>query len=437
MGGNMNTFIVILSCVFDIYILHFFVSNYLKKANSLYDNWWLEKGIQIGITSLLVICNIFGNGDLNILFVPVLLLLYTILLFEGKIRNKLLYWLTVLCVLYGCEFLFMLIIQPEESEYKNSTYIALLMVFIKFLSYVIILVLNSIIGKNQKVQHSNIFMMYITIPISSLMIMGVIFYSRACLHISDTSCRLLVLGFLILFLGNIVSFYSFERHSERLYETMKQNIVIIKQKKDLDYYMQMSQINQRQKEMIHNITNQIKMICLFAREGKVDKIIDVTDSVCSEIESDAMSVICSNSVLNSILNEKSAEAKQLGIKFEVYVEPGIKLDHVQAVDLISMFGNLYDNAIRAASESSEDKYINTFIYMNEMGGFCVAKILNTFNKVKALENGEFITTKEEEGVHGIGLQSVNRIAEKYGGCLTCSVNDKEFESVLLISTDEE
>lgn len=437
MGENMNAIIVILSCVFDIYILHFFVSNYLEKANRLYDNHGLERVIQIGITTLLVICNIFGNGDLNILFVPVLLLLYTIFLFEGKIRNKLLYWLTVLCVLYGCEFLFMLIIQPGENEYKNSTYIALLMVLIKFLSYVIILVLNNIIGKNKKVPHSNIFMMYMTIPISSLMIMGIIFYSRACLHISNNSCRLLVFGFLLLFVGNIVSFYSFERHSERLYETMKQNIVIVKQKKDLDYYMQMSQINQRQKEMIHNITNQTKMICLFAKEGKNNEIIDITNSICSEIESDAMTVMCSNPILNSILNEKLAEAKQLGIKFEVYVEPGIQLDHIQAIDLISMFGNLYDNAIRAASESSEDKYINTFIYMNEMGGFCVAKILNTFSKVKSLENGEFITTKEDEGVHGIGLQSVNRIAEKYGGCLTCSVNGKEFESVLLISTDEE
>ena len=40
-------------------------------------------------------------------------------------------------------------------------------------------------------------------------------------------------SFAVLFLGNVMSFYAFERYSERLYETMEQNIVIIKQKKRL------------------------------------------------------------------------------------------------------------------------------------------------------------------------------------------------------------
>lgn len=433
----MNTIVVALSSVFDIYLLHFFFSNYFSKKEKVWGNVFLKKGAQIGLVLLMVLCNIVGNGDWNIMFVPAILLLYAILVFDGKIRNKLVYLLTVFCVLYGCEFLFMILIQPSESEYKNSTYMILCIILIKFLSYVCILFLNQIIGKKRKVQYTNIFMMYLTIPMSSLLIMCIIFYSKVFLYISDTVCVLLVVGFVFLFLGNFLSFYAFQRYSERLYETMRQNILIVKQQKNLDYYMKLAEISDKQKEMIHNITNHMRMIRCFAKAGDINSIFKITDSISNEIEKDVSPIMCSNSVLNSILNEKSEEAKQQGISVEIYVEPGALLEHIQIVDLISVLGNLFDNAIRAAAESEGDKYIKAYIYMNDVGGFCVVKILNTFRAVKRLENGEFVSTKKNEGVHGIGLQSVNRIAEKYGGYLTCTVQEKIFESVLLISADEE
>ena len=83
------------------------------------------------------------------------------------------------------------------------------------------------------------------------------------------------------------SFYAFERYSERLYETMEQNIVIIKQKKDLEYYMQISEIDKKQKELIHNITNQVKMIHVFAKDGNTKAILELTDSIGEEMEKDS------------------------------------------------------------------------------------------------------------------------------------------------------
>ena len=39
-----------------------------------------------------------------------------------------------------------------------------------------------------------------------------------------------------------------------------------------------------------------------------------------------------------------------GIHTAFYVEPGVLLQHVAPMDLISMLGNLLDNAIRASAE---------------------------------------------------------------------------------------
>lgn len=433
----MKVLSVVISCIIDVYLFHLFFQNYFSKRKFFADSVLKEKSCQIGIVILLTICNLLGNGDVNILITPALFFLYTVLEFQGKVCYRLLCFATVFCILCGCEFLFMLLVRPNASDYKNSTLVMILMLAIKLLSYILILIMNQVIGKRKKIQDFKIFIMYMIIPAASLFVMIIVFYSGAVHHMAGYVSAFLGCSFAVLFLGNVMSFYAFERYSERLYETMEQNIVIIKQKKDLEYYMQISEIDKKQKELIHNITNQIKMIYVFAKDGNTKAILELTDSIGEEMEKDSRMVYCDNPVLNSLLNEKRREAGKQGIHTDFYVEPGVLLQHVAPMDLISMLGNLLDNAIRAAAETQGEKYIKSYVYMKEVGGFCVIKITNPFENIKHTQDGDFATTKKDDGMHGIGLHSVRRIAEKYGGCLMCTTEDKTFETVLLISTDEE
>lgn len=433
----MNVVSILLSCVIDVYLFHLFFANYLNKRESISDSIWKEKSSQCIIISLLALCNFLGNGDVNILITPFLFYLYTLIEFKGKIRYRLLCFLTVFCILCGCEFLFMLLVRPSASAYKDSAFMMILTLAIKLLSYVLIIIINQIIGKRKRIQNQKIFAMYLMLPIASLFVMLVVFYSRIPLNVSAYISAFFVLSFILLFLGNVLSFYAFERYSEQLYETMEQNIVIIEQKKDLDYYMQIAELDKKQKEMIHNISNHMKMISRFAKMGDTSAILGLTGNINEEMEKDMLPIYCDNPILNSLLNEKKEEAEKQGVVTEFYVEPGVMLDRVSAADLISMIGNLFDNAIRAATEAEEEKYIRGFIYMKAIGGFCIVKITNTFKDVLYGDDGEFLTTKKEKGMHGLGIHSVNRIAEQYGGYLTCTVKEKEFEALLLISTDED
>ena len=255
----MKVLSVIISCIIDVYLFHLFFQNYFSKRKFFADSVLKEKSCQIGIVILLTICNLLGNGDVNILITPALFFLYTVLEFQGKVCYRLLCFATMFCVLCGCEFLFMLLVHPDASDYKNSTLIMILMLVIKFLTYILVLITNQAIGKRKRIQDSKIFIMYMMIPAASLFVMIIVFYSGAVHHMAGYASAFLGCSFAVLFLGNVMSFYAFERYSERLYETMEQNIVIIKQKKDLEYYMQISEIDKKQKELIHNITNQIRL----------------------------------------------------------------------------------------------------------------------------------------------------------------------------------
>ncbi len=99
-----------------------------------------------------------------------------------------------------------------------------------------------------------------------------------------------------------------------------------------------------------------------------------------------------------------------------------------------MLENLLDNALRAAAESKDSRYVKVYIFMQEIGAFCVIKIINGFCGKIIMKDEEFKTTKTDSGLHGIGIKSVNRMAEKYGGYLTCSIKENIFEAVLLLSS---
>lgn len=431
----MNLITIVCSCVIDVYLFHLFFSNYFDKRESVANDMFREKALQIISVLLLILCNFIGDGDLNILITPFVFYLYTMIMFSGKTGYKMLCFATAFCVLCGCEFLFMTFFRPDASAYKSSLVIVIQMIVIKFLSYVIILLINQTIGKRKRIENTKVFWMYMLIPVSSLMVMFITFYFIFSTELSFWVRLLFIFSYGFLFVGNIVSFYAFECYSGYLNQNLQQNLVIFKQEKDLEYYMQIAEIDKKQKELIHNISNQMKMISHFANQQDYKAVLKISGEINEEMRQDVKTIFCDNPVLNAILNEKKRDAEQHKIVAEFYVEPGIVLN-ISVTDMIALFGNLLDNAIRAASEAMREKYIKVFIYMQEIGGFFVVKIVNSFNEV-VMDKGEFLSTKTDKGIHGVGIRSVNRIAEKYGGYLNCSVKDNEFESLLFLSTDKD
>ena len=68
----MKVLSVVISCIIDVYLFHLFFQNYFSKRKFFADSVLKEKSCQIGIVILLTICNLLGNGDVNILITPAL-----------------------------------------------------------------------------------------------------------------------------------------------------------------------------------------------------------------------------------------------------------------------------------------------------------------------------------------------------------------------------
>ncbi len=122
--------------------------------------------------------------------------------------------------------------------------------------------------------------------------------------------------------------------------------------------------------------------------------------------------------------DKNLRCRKNGIKFTCMAD-GAALDFIAPSDLYSLLGNAIDNAIESVERESEENRMITL--KTERRGELLSIHLENYSSVEPrFKNGLPLTTKGDKAHHGFGTQSMRYIAEKYGGTLKMSYDDKYF-----------
>ena len=87
---------------------------------------------------------------------------------------------------------------------------------------------------------------------------------------------------------------------------------------------------------------------------------------------------CSDPVLNSILCERKFVAESKGILYKIKLGNNIRTDFIEDLDLISIVGNLLDNAIEAAEKTKKDQHVICNMYMGNEGHLLVMEFYNSY-----------------------------------------------------------
>jgi sensor histidine kinase YesM len=85
---------------------------------------------------------------------------------------------------------------------------------------------------------------------------------------------------------------------------------------------------------------------------------------------------------------------------------------VEDIDLVTILGNLMDNAISAAEVSVNKTILLETAVRNAFG---VLIITNSCDNAPRTNQNRLVTSKREKSLHGFGLKSVRRTLEKYDG----------------------
>lgn len=99
-------------------------------------------------------------------------------------------------------------------------------------------------------------------------------------------------------------------------------------------------------------------------------------------------------------------------------------------DVVTILSNLLNNAIEACEGCKKDKIVKLkFVKEDKI----IISVKNTFNHVIRYENGEIKTTKISDAEdHGMGIENIIRVIEKYNGSYIIDDSKKEFYFSIVI-----
>lgn len=146
-------------------------------------------------------------------------------------------------------------------------------------------------------------------------------------------------------------------------------------------------------------------------------------SICKEIEAQKVERYCENEAANLILSAFAGRAKKDGILMKVQgVLPAFVL--IADNDLCVLLSNALENALHACQTliaTEKDCTIDVQFYMRDEKFFL--QITNPCKEEIRFKKGIPVSDRPN---HGIGVQSICTIVERYGGVYSFSVQDGRF-----------
>ncbi len=194
------------------------------------------------------------------------------------------------------------------------------------------------------------------------------------------------------------------------------------------YYIKQAEVLQKNSDNIrkfrHDMNNHLYVLeSLLDDGGENARAKEYLEQMIGRINSVKLYSKSGNMQLDSIVNYKLSEASEKNIR----VESDIKLPETLQTDMgdmVTILGNILDNAIEAAQVLDSDRYIKLYIKYKMGAVFIILK--NNYDGRINAKNGVLKTIKSNKLEHGIGLKSVQDVVEKYNGEVRMEYDDREF-----------
>jgi len=213
---------------------------------------------------------------------------------------------------------------------------------------------------------------------------------------------------------------------EELFETRK--------KDQYEMYTELYKNFQKLRSAGHEFKNHINCLKYLSDKGNFSGMSEYIDKII-QWDTKSESMIDTNHVIvNAVLNMKYSEAIQKDIVFTVKVNDlsGLKLSNE---DVVIMLTNMLNNAIEASEKCENNKYIR--IKMEVLEDELILSVENSFSHTLVKKDKTYISTKKDSAdSHGIGINNVIKVIEKYNGSHVIRANEGNFLFSVVIPLSE-
>lgn len=244
----------------------------------------------------------------------------------------------------------------------------------------------------------------------------------------------------LIFAGEVALIYFWQRYRVLLAERQKhfveeQQVKAMKKRLEEteNFYGSIRKVRHEMKNHMANI----KGLAGAGEYGEIEDYVRRMDETMQELE---YKYVTGNAVMDVIINDKYRRAEKAGIQFDSDFRYG---GEIPVFDLGIILNNLLDNALEACEKLEPGKgFIR--LTMKRKKQFLLLDVENSFDgAVPVQAGGKFIppTTKQSTlpGIiteHGIGLENVRDVAERYFGGVNIKVKGDVFHVTVMLQQGE-
>lgn len=199
-------------------------------------------------------------------------------------------------------------------------------------------------------------------------------------------------------------------------------------------FYEVQAVTEKNYGLVHDMKNHVMILQELARKEDIEGV----NTYLSQIAESSFAITHQKwtgcRVLDILLNQKQRIAEQVDIRFVVTSSGTIRFG-LSDMELVSLFGNLLDNAMEACQKIPMGrKEIQTII--ERKNDIVFVKVSNSVFSEPVMKDGELVSSKKEKDRHGYGLKNVKAILENHGGQIQYKYRDHVF-SVLITFFDNE
>lgn len=312
----------------------------------------------------------------------------------------------------------------EELITKSSLFRYLFVILANLTTMVVLFIMWRTKAKAYSLKKVSNVIAFVAIPLLAMMILYITMYVTILTNFQSNIIILLsIICVSMIVIAGIVWFMIARINKDN---EIKTKLSLSEQKANL--YKQNIISSNSQIETIkllkHDMKNNISCIDALIEEENYDEAHNICHSLTNKYTSIGTIVNTENYLLNAVLNVEIEKAKSYGIPVKLSITNDLKM-FKNSSDIISLIGNILDNAI---SYLSKNKVKNNEINFSTgyEGSYSVIKCRNNILDSVLFNNPSLKTDKKDKDNHGKGITIINSIAHKYNGDVIIKERNKEF-----------
>lgn len=312
----------------------------------------------------------------------------------------------------------------EELITKSSLFRYFFVILANLTTMVVLFIMWRTKAKAYSLKKVSNVIAFVAIPLLAMMILYITMYVMILTNFQSNIIILLsIICVSMIVIAGIVWFMIARINKDN---EIKTKLLLSEQKANL--YKQNIISSNSQIETIkllkHDMKNNISCIDALIEEENYDEAHNICHSLTNKYTSIGTIVNTENYLLNAVLNVEIEKAKSYGIPVKLSITNDLKM-FKNSSDIISLIGNILDNAI---SYLSKNKVKNNEINFSTgyEGSYSVIKCRNNILDAVLFNNPSLKTDKKDKDNHGKGITIINSIAHKYNGDVIIKERNKEF-----------